>query len=426
MAERREHRLWRSGLATVLLMAGTPLAAQTTPPANNSATPAPAPPPADGSLIGPPQLRDFNLNGTVTRPAETVATPTPPPARTAPGPATAPPREAAGGSAPSPVRTTPPVAGPDRDASADTVAIDLPPPTPADPAAMGPGFGDAPVQTAPATMHPVDRGFPWPWLLAALAVVLAAAFLAWRKRHGSEHLSYAGVSDLVSPVPATAPLPRATPTPVPLPRAATPTPAPFPRAAAPRPSSPAPKPPAPRPDFDGGIVSSGLRPRIVFELHPIRAETDDRRGAALLFDVIVVNNGHAPARDVLVEARLLNAGPRQDEQIGAFFREPVGKGERLPMIPPMGRISIKSRLSIPGDQMQPIEIDGRQLFVPLVAFNALYRWSGGEEQDSASFLVGRGQEDGGKMAPFRLDQGAKSWTGLGARPHSMGLQRTPA
>ncbi len=89
----------------------------------------------------------------------------------------------------------------------------------------------------------------------------------------------------------------------------------------------------------------------------------------------------------------------------------------------MGRISIKSRLSIPSDKMQPIEVDGRLLFVPLVAFNALYRWSGGDEQDSASFLVGRGQDDGGKMAPFRLDQGAKSWTGLGARPHSMGLQR---
>ena len=65
--------------------------------------------------------------------------------------------------------------------------------------------------------------------------------------------------------------------------------------------------------------------------------------------------------------------------------------------------------------MAPIEVEGRKLFVPLVAFNALYRWSGGEEQDSASFLVGRGDDDGGKMAPFRLDQGARSWTGLGAR-----------
>ena len=166
-----------------------------------------------------------------------------------------------------------------------------------------------------------------------------------------------------------------------------------------------------------------MRPKLGFELRPIRAETDDTRGAALLFDVIVINNGSAPARDVLVEAQIVNAGPRQDEEIGRFFREPVGKGERLPVIPPLGRISLKTRLAIPGDKMNPIEVEGRKLFVPLVAFNALYRWNGGDEQDSASFLVGRGDGADGKMAPFRLDQGARSWTGLGARPHSMGLQR---
>ena len=135
------------------------------------------------------------------------------------------------------------------------------------------------------------------------------------------------------------------------------------------------------------------------------------------------NNGSAPARDVLIESQLINAGPNQDEEIGRFFRQPAGQGERLPVIPPMGRISIKTRLSIAGDKLRPIAIDGRELFVPLVAFNAVYRWSGGEEQDSASFLVGRGKDGDAKMAPFRLDQGPKSWTGLGARPHSMGLQR---
>ena len=71
--------------------------------------------------------------------------------------------------------------------------------------------------------------------------------------------------------------------------------------------------------------------------------------------------------------------------------------------------------------MVPVEVDGRALFVPLVAFNALYRWSGGEEQASVSFLVGRGDDDSAKMAPFRLDQGARNWTGLGARVHSTGL-----
>ena len=179
--------------------------------------------------------------------------------------------------------------------------------------------------------------------------------------------------------------------------------------------------PAPAPI---GIVASGLRPSIAFELHPIRAEIDAARGAALLFDVVIINNGSAPARDLLIEAKLFNAGPRQDEQIGSFFRDPVGKGERFPVVQPMARVSVKVRLEISAEELVPLEVDGRSLFVPLVAFNALYRWNGGEEQDSASFLVGRGNDASPKMAPFRLDQGARSWSGLGARPHSMGLART--
>ena len=180
--------------------------------------------------------------------------------------------------------------------------------------------------------------------------------------------------------------------------------------------------PAPAP-VSAGIVASRLKPSIAFELRPIRAEVDSARGAAVLFDVVVINTGSAPARDVLVEAQLINAGPQQDEQIGRFFRDPVGKGERLPVIQPMARVSIKTRLAISGEDMVPVEVDGRALFVPLIAFNALYRWSGGEEQDSASFLVGRGDEASAKMAPFRLDQGARNWTGLGARVHSVGLAR---
>ena len=131
----------------------------------------------------------------------------------------------------------------------------------------------------------------------------------------------------------------------------------------------------------------------------------------------ITSNSNAAPRVSSVSARI---GRSSKPSLG---RKPVGKGERLPVIPPLGRISLKTRLAIPGDKMNPIEVEGRKLFVPLVAFNALYRWNGGDEQDSASFLVGRGDGADGKMAPFRLDQGARSWTGLGARPHSMGLQR---
>ncbi|MDQ3077772.1 MAG: hypothetical protein M3Q83_02900 [Pseudomonadota bacterium] len=424
MARRHKHELWTAGLAGAL-MAAAPSLAQTVPaPATNSATPAPAPAPAEEGLIGPPQLRDFNLNGTVTqRPAPVTTTPAPAPA---PTPTVANPPTA---TSRAPGRTAPPVqsapdtttrqAAPDPGPGAPSEA--LPSPTPAQTADLAPGFGNtAPTtaQQAPLT-PPVEVGSIWPWLLAALAAALGIGFAVRRQRlAGTGRYATAGIIELVA-TPPPAPTPTATPrqaAPAPLPRVQTP---PQP----PRPAAAPPARPAVSPPIPGGIVASGLKPKLSFELHPIRAQTEPTQGAALLFDVIVINNGSAPARDVLVETQLVNAGPQQDEEIGRFFREPVGTGERLPMIAPQGRVSIKTRLILSADQVRPIEMDGRRLFVPLVAINALYRWSGGEEQDSASFLVGRGGDDGGKMAPFRIDQGGRNWTGLSARPHSAGLQR---
>lgn len=454
MAMSQGHGQWRgAAIAVALLTTGTPLAAQTAPATTATPPTAPTPPaqtppattppagatpaPAANDSVGPATLRDFNLDGTVIRRAEPVAPAPAAPSASSPAPASTTTRSAPAARAPAP---SPPRDVPEVNAGRVVPDANLPLPGVALPSPPQPGFaGDdrasaplAPPMVAPRSA-PESDGLPWPWLLAGLALALGALFFARQRRQRTDR--YAGAfagkaaggdaAAAASPVRATPAMPAVRPKPAP------PTPAParalqperrIPSIAA-RPAA-APKRQAPAsPSDGGGIVASGLRPRLDFELHPIRAETDAARGAALLFDVVVVNNGSAPARDVLVEAQLINAGPGQDEEIGRFFREPVGSGDRLPVIPPMGRVSIKSRLTIAGADLVPVEIEGRPLFVPLVAFNALYRWSGGDEQSSASFLVGRGSEEGGKMAPFRLDLGARSWSGLGARPHSMGLQR---
>jgi hypothetical protein len=92
-------------------------------------------------------------------------------------------------------------------------------------------------------------------------------------------------------------------------------------------------------------------------------------------------------------------------------------------IPPFGKVSLKSAVRLPIDQLHSFEVDGRKLFVPLVAFNILFRGGGSEGQASASFLVGRGDDSDEKLAPFRLDLGPRIFRGLSARPHSMGLTR---
>ena len=155
---------------------------------------------------------------------------------------------------------------------------------------------------------------------------------------------------------------------------------------------------------------------------PLRAETDAAEGAALIFDIIIVNQGSAPARDVLVEAKLINAGPQVDAEVGRFFMQPAGKAIACRS---SRRWSARRSRSASRHRREPepLVVDGRKLLVPMIAINALYRWSGGEMSESSSFLVGRGGAEGGKMAPLRLDLGARSWSQLGARLHSSGLQR---
>src|SRR5918993_218316 len=191
---------------------------------------------------------------------------------------------------------------------------------------------------------------------------------------------------------------------------------------------PAPQPAArsaarsmPQPASTFGMVTTSLRPWLDIEFSPGRCVVENDK-ATIQFDVAVTNTGSAPARDVLIEASMFNAGPAQDQEIGAFFAHPVAKGDRIPAIPPLKRVAIKSSVSLTLEQMLQFEVAGKRIFVPLVGFNALYRWSGGDGQTSASYLVGRDNQ-GERMAPLRLDLGPRVFRGLGAREHSVSVRK---
>ena len=85
-------------------------------------------------------------------------------------------------------------------------------------------------------------------------------------------------------------------------------------------------------------------------------------------------------------------------------------------------MSFRSLVSLPRDQLRIFEVEKRSLFVPLVGFNAVYRWSGGQGQTSASFLVGR-NTNGDKMGPVRVDQGPKTFRGLAAHEHTLRIRK---
>ncbi|MFL6722190.1 MAG: hypothetical protein ACJ8FT_10375 [Sphingomonas sp.] len=389
-------------LTTILLAGGlwlvpAPALAQNTtePPVTNS----PAP-----DTVGPRELQNFSLPGTATRPGNPAA-----PATTAPREQAAPPTSQA--PEPTPARRTVQTRHVSR---AESTATTAPPGAAAPvPTAPPPSVGSAAAPTPPApapsvttstaapTLPPERKLLLWPWLIAAAALAAGTAFLLWRRR-SREAFAGSQFDLLVSQEPEPVSLP-----PVPLP----PRPEPPPRTtSAPLPPRPAPPKPAPAPS---GIVAARLRPSLEILFQPTRCLVEDER-VTIEFELELFNAGSAPARAVLAEATLLNAGETQEQELSTFFANPVGAGERVEMIAPMKRMAFTSQVVAPRAAVQEYELAGRKAFVPVIAFNAIYQWSGGEAQTSAAFLVGRDtQRD--KLGPLRLDHGAREFHGLAAR-----------
>ena len=84
------------------------------------------------------------------------------------------------------------------------------------------------------------------------------------------------------------------------------------------------------------------------------------------------------------------------------------------MIAPLKRLVLRSQVIAPRSNMQLFKVEDRKLFVPLIAFNAFYRWSSAEGQTSSAFILGS-NTSGDKLAPFRADLGARRYRNVGAR-----------
>ena len=380
-------------------LTAAPLLAQET--TTNVVTPAPTPAP---DTVGPEQLRDFSLPGTVTRrtnPPATIATD----AATSPHPS----QPQLTSDAPLAVRTRPvPSTPPSR-----SVTVALPAP---DPLAQRPTLAPPVDETTPSLESQPEAEQPavspasalpagdnevslLPWLFALLLVAAGVAWFVWRQRSAARP-AYASSGASVQGFVASPPAPSTSP------RIAHPAPAPA---------------PAPGPPRSDGIVSTRLRPWLEIEFGATRAVvTDD--AATVHFDIMLYNSGSAPARDVLVEGRMFNAGPDQDREIGSFMEQPVAQGDTIPEIAPLSRVALKSAVALPRTSVREYEVEGRKLFVPIVGFNALYRFGPNQGQTSASYIVGRGGSDGGKMAPIRLDLGPRIFRGLSQRQHSVGVR----
>ena len=411
--------------AALALVLSIPVAAQN----DDAPVDVTAAPPPSAETIGPSQLRNFNLPGRVTRPADRPTATPAQPANTAsatPRTGEAVPAEAAA----APTNSAPRSAGPssrsqvpaDRQPAASNLPAAARPVTPSLPLEVTTGTAPQPgvdedALAASASIDPPGDSLPWPWIAALFTLISGGAFIVHSRRERRQRYADPGRMAFAGTAPEAVPdvqsTPSGRPQPDPLPPRAQPAPRPDPVPERAR--------PAPKPADSGLIVSTRLKPQLNVEFHPDRVTVTDQE-VLLQFEIVIANVGSAPARDVLVEGQLFTAHIGQDQEITGFFQNPARDGDRMASIAPLGRISLKSVARLPLDQVHHFQAGGRKMFVPLVGFNILYRFGPDDGQASASFLVGRGGEKDEKLAPFRLDLGPRIFRGLSSRTHSIGLQ----
>jgi LPXTG-motif cell wall-anchored protein len=347
------------------------------------------------NTIGPPQLKDFSLPGQRTTPPAT------PPAAPAPAPATRPPVAAPGTPAaalPSATRERPapaprPASPPPRSetepaATAPAASVPVagagPAPAVETPPAPLPEPEVAPAPAPPAPAEPQGSYWLWPAAGGALLLALAAFFLRRRRRTLAERESArdSARGELGGMLAAKAAPPSR--------------PEPEPAPAAEAPASP--------------------RPWLELDIAPERAAATEHE-VYVRYALTLTNRGEADARNIRIDPRLFNAGAESD--MAAFFQGPIHDLSGSPhiVLPPGGSLKLNGQVAMPNAELREIELQGRRIFVPMVAINVAYDWAdGGAGRTSRSWLVGREAEiPTEKMGPFRLDLGPRIYRSVGRR-----------
>ena len=211
-----------------------------------------------------------------------------------------------------------------------------------------------------------DAGSDWPWPMllggGALLAVLLAAFALWRRRAGNSEPPEIERPVVARPEVAPAALP----------------------------------------------VAASLQ---------IRAEalklTRSLANATLDYRVTVINRSTSALRDVKLSADIISAhGDLPAEQQVATSSSLLEQRHQFDRIAPGQSVRYEGKLMLSLGQARVIRQGSMALLVPLLRV----RVDGAEDAPVVrTFVIGQGLADGGRVAPFRLDEGMRSWEPVAAR-----------
>lgn len=260
-------------------------------------------------------------------------------------------------------------------------------PSPAPPAAT-PTPAALPAATPAAPEDAQGGGWLLPFLGAVVIAALLGVILYRRRRPGPAQFAEEAI------VPAIAAEPLAKPR------------------AAPAPRQTSPSPPQP------------LVPRawLVFDLVPRRSGVN-LLTATLDAEIVVRNEGDAPADDIRVDVRLLSARAGQEAELAAIFAESGARPAVAPFaLAPGETRRFTTLVTLPRGAINVLTAADRPMFVPVAAVNVRYATAGVTGQTAGAFAVGAERAGAAKLAPFWLDVPARMHEAIAARPHALALR----
>ena len=154
-------------------------------------------------------------------------------------------------------------------------------------------------------------------------------------------------------------------------------------------------------------------------------------GATIGYRLMLHNRGNRAAEDILVRSLITNADPQQQQ---ALF-QPFFAGETgLPVhsvvsIAPGETQALIGEMRLDAQAIAAIPMGERALLIPLIAFDAHYRWTGAGSSDSEGagrtgrvFIIGEERSPPvERLSPFRLDLGPRQYPAPGSRATALSL-----
>ncbi|GAA0313554.1 hypothetical protein GCM10009087_24820 [Sphingomonas oligophenolica] len=168
---------------------------------------------------------------------------------------------------------------------------------------------------------------------------------------------------------------------------------------------------------------ASARATLDVEFKPKRAGTN-LLSAAVEYEISVANSGETTARAVKADVRILSAGAEQDAILRALFAGPIEKPATAPFdLPPGETATLGGMAMMPKETLSVMTVEGRALFVPVLAINLLYEWEGGSGQTATSYVIGIDRGEGAKLAPFRLDGASRMRDDISRIPYTVSARR---